>query len=39
MTTVNEERPAIDLLDFCFITAGAACPPLLLLAVGQWVLR
>jgi energy-coupling factor transporter ATP-binding protein EcfA2 len=34
-----EERPAIDLLDFCFLTAGAACPPLLLLAVGQWVLR
>jgi energy-coupling factor transporter ATP-binding protein EcfA2 len=34
-----EERPAIDLLDFCFLTAGAACPPLLFLAVGQWVLR
>lgn len=36
---MNEERPAIDLLDFCFLTAGAACPPLLLLAVGQWILR
>lgn len=34
-----EKRPAIDLLDFCYLTAGAACPPLLILAVGQWVLR
>jgi ABC-type oligopeptide transport system ATPase subunit len=38
---MTHERPAVavDLLDFLYIAAGAAYPPLLLLAFGQWFLR
>ncbi len=35
----NEEQAAIDLVDFCFIAVGAAWPPLLLLAMAQWLFR
>jgi hypothetical protein len=35
----GEQEFNLDLLDFAFITAGAAYPPLLLVTIGQWFIR